>query len=299
MAGFSFDVGRSSHSRDRSALRGHHPTPSYARSPASGGRSPYRDDDVSWQTSASWQFEPGRWRELSGFGAALSPWTPADDTPRSNHSRTIFRRSANDYYLSRAADPRFHGQSEQARRLELHSYVSTTNNDRRSVELSKPNNSSVLVSKGRWNPAESNSFDSQDEFSLFGYSATTAAARHNPVSSYIDHSSNHQKPHDVLFSHDREEHRGHDVSDNSRENDVDGDDEEAVPASRPVGLFSLFKYSTALDLFLIFLGCIGSLISGGSLPWYSYMFGDVVNKMASQSGNHMIKEVERVRACGL
>ncbi|CAL9079476.1 unnamed protein product [Musa textilis] len=293
MAGFSFDVGRSSHSRGRSALRGHHPTPSYARSPASRPRSPYRDD-VSWQTSASWQFEPSRWRELSGFGAALSPWTPADDTPRSNHSRTIFRRSANDYYLSRAADPRFHGPSRQARRLELRSHVSTTNYDR-SVELSKPNNSSVLVAKGRWNPAESNSFDSQGEFSLFGYSApTTAAARHNPVSSYIDHSSKHQTYRDVSFSHDWEEHSRHDMSDDSRESDADGDDEEAAAASRPVGLFSLFKYSTAPDLFLIFLGCIGSLINGGSLPWYSYMFGDVVNKMASESGNHMIKEVERI-----
>lgn len=89
------------------------------------------------------------------------------------------------------------------------------------------------------------------------------------------------------------------MSDDSRESDDDGDDEEAVQASRPVGLFSLFKYSNALDLFLIFLGCVGSLIGGGSLPWYSYMFGDVINKMASESGSHMIKEVERVRSCGL
>ena len=72
----------------------------------------------------------------------------------------------------------------------------------------------------------------------------------------------------------------------------DDDNEEA--ARREVGLFSLFKYSTKWDMVLVFLGCLGALINGGSLPWYSYFFGDFVNRIAKHSDDNMMKEVERV-----
>jgi hypothetical protein len=45
---------------------------------------------------------------------------------------------------------------------------------------------------------------------------------------------------------------------------------------------------------LVFLGCLGALINGGSLPWYSYFFGDFVNRIAKHSDDNMMKEVERV-----
>ncbi|KAL9368726.1 hypothetical protein Peur_039925 [Populus x canadensis] len=72
----------------------------------------------------------------------------------------------------------------------------------------------------------------------------------------------------------------------------DDDNEEA--ARRQVGLFSLFKYSTKWDMVLVFLGCLGALINGGSLPWYSYFFGDFVNRIAKHSDDNMMKEVERI-----
>ncbi|KAM5579612.1 ABC transporter B family member 19-like [Rosa sericea] len=80
-----------------------------------------------------------------------------------------------------------------------------------------------------------------------------------------------------------------------------GYDDEGEDDARPVkqvGLFSLFKYSTKWDMFLVFLGCVGALINGGSLPWYSYLFGKFVNKIAIESKDidkgPMMRDVEKI-----
>lgn len=80
-----------------------------------------------------------------------------------------------------------------------------------------------------------------------------------------------------------------------------GDDDEGEDDARPVkqvGLFSLFKYSSKWDMFLVFLGCVGALINGGSLPWYSFLFGEFVNKIATESEEidktPMMKDVKMV-----
>lgn len=78
------------------------------------------------------------------------------------------------------------------------------------------------------------------------------------------------------------------------------DDEEEEEVAKPVGLFSLFKYSTKLDMVLVILGCIGALINGGSLPWYSFLFGKFVNRINKDSKStdktQMMKDVEKVTA---
>jgi ATP-binding cassette subfamily B (MDR/TAP) protein 1 len=85
------------------------------------------DNDMSWQGRISWQFEPTGWHDSSNLSAALSPWTPTT-TPESR----IFRRSANDFYLSQTKG--FQGRTSPyneysgyggvpAGRLELQSYV--------------------------------------------------------------------------------------------------------------------------------------------------------------------------------
>jgi ATP-binding cassette subfamily B (MDR/TAP) protein 1 len=82
---------------------------------------------MSWQGRISWQFEPTGWHDSSNLSAALSPWTPTT-TPESR----IFRRSANDFYLSQTKG--FQGRTSPyneysgyggvpAGRLELQSYV--------------------------------------------------------------------------------------------------------------------------------------------------------------------------------
>ncbi|PKI43803.1 hypothetical protein CRG98_035814 [Punica granatum] len=48
---------------------------------------------------------------------------------------------------------------------------------------------------------------------------------------------------------------------------------------------------------LVILGCIGALINGGSLPWYSYLFGNFVNKIAQDIGGDldtMMKHIEKI-----
>ncbi|KAG6735249.1 hypothetical protein POTOM_062209 [Populus tomentosa] len=82
---------------------------------------------------------------------------------------------------------------------------------------------------------------------------------------------------------------GYDDEDYDEEED---DSDEA--ARRQVGLFNLFRYSTKWDMVLVFLGCLGALINGGSLPWYSYFFRDFVNRIAKHSDDNMMKEVERI-----
>lgn len=78
----------------------------------------------------------------------------------------------------------------------------------------------------------------------------------------------------------------------------DDDDEGDGGPAKSIGLLGLFKYSTEWDIFLVILGCLGALINGGSLPWYSHLFGEFVNKIATESLNgengQMMKDVEKV-----
>ncbi|XP_008787010.2 ABC transporter B family member 19-like [Phoenix dactylifera] len=357
MEDFSFTVD-TSYSRGRSPLHGHHTTPatSISRSPRLRRRSRRRPstDDISWQNSVSWQFESTEWRQPGGFGAALSPWTPASTTIRPNRSPAMFSRSAKDYFLSRTSNPLYE-QSRHGSRLELHSHVSRARH--RSREFSRRNHdastSSIFtnlgVFQGRGGRASTTGTDASlaglDELSMVDYSVPELIAPRNSLhSARIDHSLNHHQHHDdhlhdVSFSHVHDtdhiyvtprrrrdgevsyshgDRHGHDLSStygdghghhgyNMHEYDDDGygdeddddeeEEEEDVRVTPPVGLFSLFKYSTTSDLVLIFLGCIGALINGGSLPWYSYLFGDFVNKIALESVNdkaQMMKDVQTI-----
>ncbi|KAH7656479.1 Xenobiotic-transporting ATPase protein [Dioscorea alata] len=89
-------------------------------------------------------------------------------------------------------------------------------------------------------------------------------------------------------------HHGDDNYDDGEDDDDDDDDDE-VKGPEPVGLFSLFKYSSKWDMVLVVLGCIGALINGGSLPWYSYLFGDFVNKIALDSVTDKVKMMDDVK----
>lgn len=80
--------------------------------------------------------------------------------------------------------------------------------------------------------------------------------------------------------------------DDDEEDDEDDDYDEEPP--KQVGLFGLFKYSTKWDIVLVILGCLGALINGGALPWYSYLFGNFVNKLSKDDKSQMMKDVEKV-----
>nr|XP_016513583.1 PREDICTED: ABC transporter B family member 19-like [Nicotiana tabacum] len=86
-----------------------------------------------------------------------------------------------------------------------------------------------------------------------------------------------------------------DIDKNPIIHDEENDAEDEAAAPKPVGLLSLFKYSSKLDILLLLLGCMGALINGGSLPWYSYLFGNFVNKIAlDKDKDRMMKDVEMV-----
>uniref|UniRef100_A0A0D3FEM6 Uncharacterized protein n=1 Tax=Oryza barthii TaxID=65489 RepID=A0A0D3FEM6_9ORYZ len=74
----------------------------------------------------------------------------------------------------------------------------------------------------------------------------------------------------------------------------DDDDEIDVRVGKPVGVAGLFKYSTAMDIVLLVLGCVGAMINGGSLPWYSYLFGNFVNKIVNVDKTQMMKDVKQI-----
>ncbi|KAJ0075680.1 hypothetical protein Patl1_33778 [Pistacia atlantica] len=130
----------------------------------------------------------------------------------------------------------------------------------------------------------------------------------------ISHGGRHQMRHKMDNFEDELQHRRHghtawqstshhygsgndrykDVELVSVDNDEDDEEEDDQEVAKPVSLFSLFKYSTKLDIVLVILGCLGALINGGSLPWYSFLFGNFVNKIATESPEQMMKGVDKI-----
>ncbi|KAI9102874.1 hypothetical protein K1719_023313 [Acacia pycnantha] len=78
----------------------------------------------------------------------------------------------------------------------------------------------------------------------------------------------------------------------------DDEEKEEVSGRRRVGLMGLFRYSTKWDMVVVMVGCVGAIINGGSLPCYSYLFGELVTKIASEAlaGNktQMLRDVQQV-----
>ncbi|KAK7294489.1 hypothetical protein RJT34_17378 [Clitoria ternatea] len=267
------------------------------------------DDDHSWQEEVLWKFEPKGWHEHStNFGSVLSPW-PA--TSSSDHSR-VFHQSANDYYLSRTS--RLTNSSyEQSGygRVELKSYVARDkDNDHNYFDQhSQPNELPklrVTQERNSRRDHKSSPLAQEDELSMIDYSI-----KDEPIISpfrgdyglelpYVKHGHGdmHGGHHYGLSSHGSGGYSHHDVdrfSEYDEEGEKDLDEEDARPP-KTVGLFSLFRYSTKLDWMLVFVGCLGALINGGSLPVYSYLFGDLVNKIsgAEKDKKQMMKDVEKI-----
>ncbi|WCJ39357.1 ABC transporter family protein [Euphorbia peplus] len=111
--------------------------------------------------------------------------------------------------------------------------------------------------------------------------------KHNEAYQYTP-----SRNHSDQFSHHGEIDRKSRFTDEDYDEEDEEEDEEEPP--RQVGLFGLFKYSTKLDLLLVFLGCIGALINGGALPWFSYFFGNFVNQIAKDSNSQIMKDVNQI-----
>ncbi|XP_059639370.1 ABC transporter B family member 19-like [Cornus florida] len=321
MAEFSFETDHSVSARRRhptpssrynshsfTASSSHYPTPGrlWNLTPANPFAS---GDDKSWKGELSWQFEPTGWRDSRDLGAVLSPWVVA--TPASNGG--VFRRSANDYYLSRTSGY----DVVPSERLELRSYVAR---DGESSVLGRSYASGAFSTKSHH---KISSLATAKEGTSGGHGGPLAQKDDLSFTDYEDddddgdgrdgaHGHHHNRHHGMMHDHGGHyEKHGHHVDggrelsshhyrgddgydDMDRESDEEDDVDDGV-APKPLGLFSLFKYSTKLDMVLVLFGCLGALINGGSLPWYSFFFGNFVDKIARDTDNtKMMNDVQKI-----
>ncbi|KAE8674175.1 hypothetical protein F3Y22_tig00111769pilonHSYRG00531 [Hibiscus syriacus] len=113
------------------------------------------------------------------------------------------------------------------------------------------------------------------------------------------HGLSHHSVHNNLDGHRFGVHsnHGHGLSHHSVQmrHKLEGLDHNLQSASHQFG--GDHKYSTNWDIVLVILGCLGALINGGSLPWYSFLFGKFVNKIAKESKGdktQMMKDVQMI-----
>ncbi|XP_042024698.1 ABC transporter B family member 19-like [Salvia splendens] len=241
------------------------------------------DGDRSWQGELSWQFEPSGWHENRGLGAAaFGPWaTSSSATPRSR----IFRRSANDYFMSRTyggiSSHDFSGSGydlmprPQLQRLELQSYIGLAQAGPM-VTINEGSGGSLVDETASLDqlPGDLDRNDHDHDY-------------HNVGSGDLEGGGGHSMP-VVVDYHDEDEGEGDD--------DEDEDEEDEAVARRSVGLFGLFRYAMVLDFVLILFGSLGAFINGGSLPFYSLLFGKFVNKLAlgGSDKDKMMEEVDTI-----
>ncbi|KAM7471891.1 hypothetical protein LguiA_010074 [Lonicera macranthoides] len=322
-------------------------TPRRSRNPTTPFAADY---DTSWQTEVSWQFAPTGWRDTRNhLGAALSPWAPTTPSPTGN--RYIFRRTANDYYLSKTTTGNFSSFANNSRyygalpsgRLELQSYVAsardnihtnTNNTSRGSTNYSYTSRESSRSPNFLKLAAISNN-DSKsplaDEDELKQVEQHIHAIKPDPNTRkdprWLSVSQAYMDDYNYNTEEDEIEHTKHElksiekkrhfvddivgrqsIASHHYRDDGFGDfdrefgseeeegfvDEDEIGARKTVGLFSLFKYSTKLDMLMIILGCVGAFINGGSLPWYSLLFGTFVNKIAENDKDQMMRRAEKV-----
>ncbi|GAA0160240.1 hypothetical protein LIER_16837 [Lithospermum erythrorhizon] len=335
----------SSSNRSRGSSRRHHVTPR-SRSPhessafsfSSSHNFSYRnptpttpfasDDDRSWQGELSWNFEPSARNEGRGLGAALSPWagtSVASAAPSYAGSR-IFKKSANDYFLSRtsggfySSTNHYYGYSSgnhglPSGRLELQSFEVGDNENsfigrsyQRAQRLStiaeggagKNNHNLVVQNDHKMHNYEASEAVHDREIHTIdhGTSMNNNSGNYHPRHGHMGHSVNPFENKLKSVDHGQYQHNSNIDYDNFGKEPVyeDSDDGEDDPrAARSVGLFSLFRYSTKFDIILVILGCVGALINGGSLPWYSFLFGNLVNKISqTDDTGEMMKDVEQI-----
>ncbi|KAL8043491.1 hypothetical protein ABFX02_09G123600 [Erythranthe guttata] len=289
-------------SHNRSPWRRRNPTPA----------TPFAtDEDRSWQGQLSWQLEPTGWRESRNLGAALSPWTSNNSSATTPFITRVVNRSANDYYLAHTYgntnnyedyenSNSYYGHLPSGR-IELQSYVSRANGN-----TSRPGKSPVLstIKEGsvrNVGPLSDHGAHTQHDQDPRWFSVSHAYAGENAD---VDHHYYDDDDDDLEFAnnsrrHHQESHHRKSTFEQEPEFVEEHDDveEEDEVAPKSVGIFSLFRYSTKLDLVLIMFGCLGAFINGGSLPWYSFLFGKFVNKLAlgqDQDKNEMMKEVDKI-----
>ena len=317
MADFSFS--RSGPQPQGRRRRGPYATPenstSFTSGPAQRGPRPRGRgvDDMSWQSSVTWQpHQDTSWAQPHGLGAAVGPWGLGGSDAAPRRGPALFQRTARDYYLQRRSGARFHHDRSSiassavhhsgvsgvvSKRLELQSVVTDAS---RAIILAPDvsfasNGDSIVVPAaagavvrygggGANTPVSREVSFSRDNHNRLYVTQAPAAQRDQPSFGYDVSATSYSQS------------RYYSDDDRGGDYDYDGDEEDDVEprAGKPVSVTGLFKYSTPLDILLLVLGCIGAMINGGSLPWYSYLFGNFVNKIAKSDPTQMMKDVRDI-----
>ncbi|KAI3773274.1 hypothetical protein L1987_47799 [Smallanthus sonchifolius] len=245
------------------------------------------DNDRSWQAEISWQVKPIDNRD-SVLGAALSPWTGPPPSPS-----PVFRQSAKDYYVS-GGDLNFRNFTNPY--YEYSNALSPGRIELQSHEANHQPHSTSFIGGYMKSPTfartgtDSIRKDKQDP-RWFSVSRAYVDGHNSPLNGISFRSYDH----DIIHGFDDDDGKMSFTPQYLQSYVQDSEDEDEVAAQKSVGIFGLFKYSTKLDIFLIIIGCLGALINGGSLPWYSYLFGNFVNKIALDNDkDQMIKDVRKV-----
>ncbi|QHN98511.1 ABC transporter B family member [Arachis hypogaea] len=260
------------------------------------------DDDHSWQGEVSWKFEARGWQEYSArMGSVLNLW-PVDSP--FEHSR-VFRQSANDYFLSQTSrfkghsGSTYHNEHSVYGRVELQSYVAGDSDLSESRGFSK---TKVIKERDSIIRNKTSPLAKEDELSWIDYSISDKEiGGYHAEFSYTkhDHRGKHGDSYRLPSAVDKFGTPSYGVDKvTGYEYDEEGEeelDEEDAGPPKTIGLFRLFRYATKWDWVLVLVGCLGAFIDGGSLPFYSYLFGELVNKI-SQNGNNkqMMEDVEKI-----
>ncbi|KAF0891305.1 hypothetical protein E2562_009480 [Oryza meyeriana var. granulata] len=282
-------------------------TPPDSSTSFAGGVAPRRRDvdDMSWQSSVSWQPDTS-WAQPHGLGAAVGPWAPAGLGSAGRRGPALFRRTARDYYMSRRSSRMYNRDLSSSvsrpvaggRRLELQSVVT----DASRAIVAVPNTSFASNDDSFVESAvySARGHDAGGGGAMVRYSETKAAASREVSFSRDNHDQLYvsaARPdlpsfgYDISIASFSGQSRYHGDEDAG---DYDFDDEIDVKVGKPVSVAGLFKYSTSLDIVLLVLGCVGAMINGGSLPWYSYLFGNFVNKIVNVDKTQMMKDVKQI-----
>jgi ATP-binding cassette subfamily B (MDR/TAP) protein 1 len=271
---------------------------------------------MSWQSSVAWQPQQDTsWAQPHGLGAAVGPWGLGGSDTASRRGPALFQRTARDYYLQRRSGTRFHHDRSSIASSAVHrSGVSGIAGKRLELQSVVTDASKAIIL------APDVSFASNDADSVAVPTARAGSGAvvrygggvNTPVSREVSFSRDNRNKLFVTSAPPQREQPsfGYDVSATSysqsryySEEDGGGggdygyeDDEDDLEprAGKPVSVTGLFKYSTPLDILLLVLGCIGAMINGGSLPWYSYLFGNFVNKIVTSDTTQMMKDVRQI-----
>ncbi|GLJ10640.1 hypothetical protein SUGI_0132270 [Cryptomeria japonica] len=72
------------------------------------------------------------------------------------------------------------------------------------------------------------------------------------------------------------------------------DEEHYAEKPKTVGMLGMFVHASGWEKILMVLGSLGAFVNGGALPWYSLLFGRIVNTIGHRDTSGLLDEVRKV-----